>query len=74
VAGVVNLNQASLVELHLLPGVGAKAAESILEYRKQHPFTRAEELVKVKGFGKRRFEHLRPYLVVQGATTLHRVT
>jgi competence protein ComEA len=74
VMGVVNLNQAGPSELHLLPGVGAKAAQSIVDYRKQHPFTRAEELVKVKGFGKRRFERLKPFLAVQGPTTLRRIS
>ena len=72
VTGVLNLNQASAAQLDLLPGVGTKAAHSILDYRAKHPFGRPEELVKVKGFGKKRYERLRPFLAVQGPTTLKR--
>ena len=70
VIGVLNLNQATANQLDLLPGVGQKAAKRILEYRTKTPFTKAEELVKVKGFGKKRFEKLKPFLAVAGTTTL----
>ena len=70
VSGVVNLNQASAAQLDLLPGVGEKAAKKIVAYREKTPFKRVEELVKVKGFGKKKFEKLKPHLVVAGPTTL----
>ena len=70
VSGVVNLNQASAAQLDLLPGVGEKAAKKIVAHREKTPFKRVEELVKVKGFGKKKFEKLKPYLVVAGPTTL----
>jgi competence protein ComEA len=70
VSGVVNLNQATVAQLDLLPGVGAKAAQAIVTYREKQKFTRIEELVKVKGFGKKRFAKLKPFLAVQGETTL----
>jgi competence protein ComEA len=73
VSGVANLNEASLAQLDMLPGVSAKAAQKIVDYRKQHPFTRAEELVKVKGFGKKKFDKLKPFVGVQGPTTLKKV-
>ena len=68
--GVVNLNQASQEELDRLPGVGSKAAERILEHRQKQPFQRVEELVRVKGFGKKKFEKLKPYLTLTGPSTL----
>jgi competence protein ComEA len=68
--GVVNLNDASTEELDRLPGVGMKAAERILEHRKKKPFQRIEELVRVKGFGKKKFLKLKPYLTITGPTTL----
>ena len=70
VAGVVNLNTATPQQLDLLPGVGMKAALRVVEYRAKAPFGRPEELVKVKGFGKKRFEKLKAHLTVSGPTTL----
>jgi competence protein ComEA len=69
-AGVVNLNEATVAQLSLLPGVGEKAAERILAHRQKRTFKRIEELVRVKGFGKKKFLRLKPYLAVQGETTL----
>jgi competence protein ComEA len=68
--GVVNLNEASQEELDRLPGVGGKAAERILAHRQKQPFQRIEELVRVKGFGKKTFEKLKPFLTTTGPTTL----
>jgi competence protein ComEA len=68
--GVVNLNQATEAELDQLPGVGLKAAQRIIAHREKRPFQRLEELVKVKGFGKKKFEKLKPYLTLTGQTTL----
>lgn len=70
ISGVVNLNHATAAQLDLLPGVGEKAAKLIIAYRAQQPFKRIEDLVKVKGFGKKRFEKLRPHLTVSGQTTV----
>ena len=68
--GVVNLNQATAAQLDQLPGVGEKAAKRIIEYRQKTPFAKAEELMKVKGFGKKKFEKLKPHLATAGPTTL----
>jgi competence ComEA-like helix-hairpin-helix protein len=47
----VNLNSADVDELVLLPGVGRRAAERIVEYREQHgPFASVQALIKVEGF------------------------
>ena len=70
VIGMVNLNQATPQQLDLLPGVGAKAAQRIMDYRRKTPFARPEEIVKVKGFGKKKFEKLKVHLAVAGPTTL----
>jgi competence protein ComEA len=71
--GVVNLNTATAQQLDLLPGVGEKAAKKIVEYRTKTPFTKVEELTKVKGFGKKKLEKLKPYLTITGASTLKAV-
>ena len=71
VAGVVNINTADATQLAYLPGIGAKAAQRIVEYREQHgPFAKTTDLMQVKGIGDKSFERLSAYLVVEGKTTL----
>lgn len=70
VTGVVNLNTATAAQLDELPGVGEKAASRIIEYRKKTPFKRVEELVKVKGFGKKKFDKLKAHLAISGPNTI----
>jgi len=67
--GRVNLNEASAAQLDALPGVGKKAAQKILAYREKRRFARLEDLVKVKGFGKKRFLLLKPHLTLEGPST-----
>ena len=69
-SGVLNLNTATAAQLDEMPGVGPKAAERIIAYRQKTPFTRAEDLVKVKGFGKKKLDKLKGHLTVSGPTTL----
>ena len=68
--GVVNINEASPDQLERLPGVGPARSRQIVEYRKQHPFKRPEELTRIKGIGKKTFAKLRPLLALSGPTTL----
>ena len=70
-AGVVNINTADVAQLSLLPGVGAKAAQRIVEYRTQHgAFAKPSDLMQVKGIGDKSFERISPYISVSGKTTL----
>ena len=66
----VNINTASPTELALLPRIGLKVAERIVERRKEKPFGRPEDLMEVKGIGEKLFVSLKPYLAVSGPTTL----
>lgn len=68
--GVVNINTASIDQLMLLPGIGEKKAKLIIESREKHPFTRIEQLTRIKGIGKVTIQRLRPYVVFSGETTL----
>jgi competence protein ComEA len=68
--GQLNLNTATQAQLDQLPGVGEKAAKRIIEHRTKTPFTKVEELTKVKGFGKKKLEKLKANLAVSGPTTL----
>lgn len=59
----VNLNTASQAQLETLPGVGPKAAQRVIEYRKDNgPFKKIEDLMNVKGFGEKTFLKLKPML------------
>ena len=69
--GVVNINTADAAQLALLPRVGEKAAERIIEYRTEHgPFKKAADLMQVKGIGAKTFELMSSHIAVSGTTTL----
>jgi len=64
-AGLVNINTASVAELDALPGIGAKTAALIVEYRQKNgPFKKIEELMNVRGIGEKNFLKLKPQLTV----------
>ncbi|MDI6799333.1 MAG: helix-hairpin-helix domain-containing protein [Actinomycetota bacterium] len=57
---LININQATSDELEKLTGIGPTIAERIVEYRNDNgPFQRAEDLLKVKGIGEKKFESLK---------------
>lgn len=64
-AGVVNINTASADELEALPGIGAKTAALIVEYRRKNgPFKKVEELMNIRGVGEKSFLKLKPQITV----------
>ena len=53
----VNINTASLEQLMSLDRVGAKYAQRIIDYRETiGPFEKPEDIMKVKGVGKKTWE------------------
>ena len=69
---VVNINTASVSEFATLPGVGAKMAARIIEYRQKNgPFKKVEELMNVRGIGEKNFLKLKPQLAVGQAKADH---
>jgi comEA protein len=61
----INLNSATKEQLMMLPGIGESTAEKILLYRKEHSgFKKPEDIQKIKGIGKKKFEKLKPYITV----------
>ena len=69
VEGVVNLNTAPVELLSALPGIGPSKALGILAYRARHPFRTVDELVRVKGIGRRMVVTMRAHLAVSGPST-----
>ena len=65
---IVNLNTASASDLEGLPGIGAKTAARIVEYRQKNgPFKKVEELMNVRGVGEKNFLKLKPQITVAPA-------
>jgi competence ComEA-like helix-hairpin-helix protein len=62
---VLDLNQASALELTQLPGIGPKRAEKIVLERRRRPFRSVNELTRVAGIGKKTLARLRRHLRVE---------
>src|SRR5262249_59714827 len=74
VAGPININTAPASDLETLPGIGAKTAERIVEYRQKNgPFKKVEELMNVPGIGEKNFLKLKNQISV-GAPKAERPT
>lgn len=64
--GPLDLNRAALGDLLLLPGVGPKLAERILQERARRAgFASVEQLAEVKGVGPKKLAQLRPLVCVE---------
>lgn len=61
----VNINTATQEQLESLPGLGAKVAQRIIEYRQKNGnFKKVEDLMNVKGIGEKSFLKLKPMLTI----------
>lgn len=61
----ININTATAAQLDTLPGIGAKKAEAIIEYRENNgPFLKIEDIKNVSGIGDKIFEQLRELITV----------
>ena len=61
----IDINTANMEQLHSLKGIGHSKVVAIIEYRKQHPFTKIEEIMKVKGIGKKLFEKIKEEIEIK---------
>lgn len=63
--GKVNLNEADMIALCQLEGIGEEIAGAIIEYRaKKGSFKSIEELKKVKGIGQSKFNAIKDKITV----------
>lgn len=61
----LNLNSATEEQLKNIPGIGPSKAKEILNYREQnHGFNSFDDLMKIKGFGKKTFEKLKEHFTI----------
>lgn len=58
---VYELNKATKEDLESIPGIGSVTASRIIAGR---PYKSVDELLKVKGIGKKKMEKIRPYLLI----------
>jgi competence ComEA-like helix-hairpin-helix protein len=59
----VNVNDAGVDELAVLPGLGPATAQRIVDHRREHgPFTSLEGLLDVPGVGPATLDAMRPHL------------
>ncbi|MCP4199029.1 MAG: helix-hairpin-helix domain-containing protein [Proteobacteria bacterium] len=68
----ININTATVSELTHLPGIGASKAQAIVKHREKHVFKKIEDIMRVKGIGRKSFKKLHPYLAVKGTSTVMR--
>lgn len=60
---LISINSADIYELILLPGIGEKMAEKIIEYRLEYGcFHHLEDIMNVKGIGKAKYEKIKGYI------------
>jgi competence protein ComEA len=68
----VNINTATAADFETLPGIGARTAARIIEYRQKNgPFKKVEELMNVRGVGEKSFLKLKPQLTIGPAKSDH---
>lgn len=62
---LININSASVVELQELPGIGPAYASRIVEWRnKNGAFGSKNQLIEIRGIGKKRLEAIRPLITL----------
>jgi competence ComEA-like helix-hairpin-helix protein len=62
----IDINEATVEDLMLLPGIGLKTATAIIEFRKKRGgLSHIDDLKGAEGFGKKKLEGIRKYLTVE---------
>lgn len=60
----VDINNASAIEMQLLPGIGEKLADSVIQHRETNgPFQNHGDIKKIRGIGPKKLESIKPHLI-----------
>ena len=61
----VSINDATPEDLGFVPGVGPSLAEAIVRHREKiGPYQQLEDLLRIKGFGRKKLNRISPYLAL----------
>lgn len=62
----ININNATVEELRMLPGIGEKTALSIIEYREKYgKFNKIEDIMKIPRIGQKIFDNIKEYITIK---------
>lgn len=62
----IDINQATVEQLTLLPRIGNVVAQRIVDYREQNgPFESVDEIMAVRGIGEKVFEQIKAHITVK---------
>ncbi len=65
----IAINSATVYDLSLIPGIGKKTAQAIVDLReKAGGISRIDDLLKIRGMNNERFRKIKKYLAVNGKT------
>ncbi|MBU1219922.1 helix-hairpin-helix domain-containing protein [Myxococcota bacterium] len=70
ISGQVNINTAPASKLRIVPGIGKKKADLIIQYRAKKQFTNISELRKLRGFSAKMMSKIGKYLKTSGNTDI----
>lgn len=63
---LIDINQATSKELEILPGIGPVLAQRIIEERNRvGKFSNQEDLIKVKGIGKKKLDKIKDKIIIK---------
>jgi len=71
--GKLNVNEASEDQWVMLPGIGPSTAAKIMAYRAKQKFGDTTHLMRIKGIGRKTYNNLKPFLTMDGPTTLRKL-
>lgn len=69
--GKLNVNDATQKQWELLPGIGPATAKKLVDYRARKKFGATNQVMRIKGIGKKTYQQIKPFLTLEGETNLH---